>query len=84
MIGNVISFALSLVGVVLIIIFLYAGFLWMTAGGDTEKVKGARTMIMNAVIGLIIVAAAYALTRFIVAGVTGVSSGAQNVQTAPR
>lgn len=76
-IGNVIFTLLSFVGVVLLIIMLYAGFQWMTAGGDSKKVIDARGRIMNAIIGLVIIAASYAIVNFVIEQVSGVSGGTQ-------
>lgn len=39
--------------------------MWMTAGGDEQKVTKAKDLITQAVIGLIVVLAAYAITAFI-------------------
>lgn len=64
-IGKIIGIALSLVGVVFLVLMIYGGFLWMTAGGEAEKVKKAKGIIINAIIGLIIVLASYAITFFI-------------------
>ena len=44
---------------------LYAGFLWMTSSGDETKVTKAKGLMVNAVIGLAIVLAAYAITYFV-------------------
>jgi hypothetical protein len=74
-IGNVIRVAITLVGVVLLLLLLYAGFLWMTAGGDTEKVKKARGMIFNAIVGMIIIVLAYAITDFVIQQLAGVTGG---------
>jgi hypothetical protein len=36
-IGNLINAVLSLIGILLLVYLLYAGFLWMTAGGEDKK-----------------------------------------------
>ncbi|MBU2509262.1 hypothetical protein KKE33_02705 [Patescibacteria group bacterium] len=64
-IGNIINVALGFLGIVLLAYLLYAGFLWMTAGGETEKVTKAQDMIKNAIIGLIIIIAAFAISNFV-------------------
>ncbi|GEM_PF-797809 len=61
-----INIALSLIGVALIGYVLYAGFLWMTAGGEDEQIKSARTMIRNAVIGVVIIGSSYTLATMVV------------------
>ena len=65
LIGLVIKGALSLVGVIFLLLIVIGGFKWMTSGGNADKVKQARQTIFNAVIGVIIVVAAYAITYFI-------------------
>ncbi len=66
LIGNLIGAALGLLGVILVCIIIYAGFLWMTAQGNDEKVKQAKKMISNAVIGMVLIFAAYAITNFVI------------------
>lgn len=65
-IGNVISIALSFIGVILLVILVYAGFLWLTAGGNEEQVGRAKKLIKNGIIGLTISLAAYLITSFVV------------------
>ncbi len=64
--GNVISVALSLVGVVFIGIIIYGGYLWGTARGNEERVERGRKLIFEATIGVIIIFGAYFLTAFII------------------
>ncbi len=64
-VGQIIGFVLSFVGVLFLILMIYAGLTWMTAGGNKEQVSKAKTLMINAVLGLIVVMGAYALTAFI-------------------
>jgi len=63
--GQIISVVLSFVGVLYLILMIYAGITWMTAQGNEQQVTKAKSLLMNAVIGIIIVFAAYALVAFI-------------------
>jgi hypothetical protein len=74
-IGGLISQALGLLGLVLLGILIYAGFLWMTAQGDDTKVKKAKDMIFQGVIGLIIVVAAYAIADFVIGSLGNATTG---------
>ncbi len=56
---------LGLLAIIFLILMIMAGFNWMTAGGDEAKVKKAQDTIKTAIIGLLIVLAAYAITYFI-------------------
>jgi hypothetical protein len=64
-VGNIIGYALGLLGVVFTILIIYAGYLWMTAQGNEEQIGKAKKMLLNAVIGMIIIAAAYAISNFV-------------------
>jgi len=64
-IGVVIKVALSLIGVVFIILMVYGGYNWMTAAGEEEKVRKAKDTIWRAVIGLIITIGSYAIWAWI-------------------
>jgi len=84
LIGRIIYILLGTLGVVFLGILLYAGYLWMTAGGEEKKTAEAKNWIKNAVIGLIIIASAFAITNFIMSqlqavieggGVSGVAPG---------
>jgi len=74
-VGNLIGQALTLVGVLLLGLMLYGGILWMTAGGDKGKVEKATSVIKNAVIGLIVIVLAYALSNFIVLSLGNATTG---------
>lgn len=65
-VGKVINVALGIIGLVLIVLIVYSGWKWMVAGGNDEQVKAARDTIINAVIGLAIILAAYAITTFVI------------------
>ena len=64
-VGNIIGAALSFIGLLFFILMIYGGVTWMTAGGNQQQVDKAKSLITSAVIGLIIVMAAYAVTSFI-------------------
>lgn len=64
-IGVAIATVMGILGVVLVIYILWAGWQWMTAGSDAGKVTKAKDQIKNAVIGLAIVFISYAITRFV-------------------
>lgn len=58
-ISSVYSFALTIVGIAVFIRILYAGFLMLTAAGNSSKWGDAKTKMQNAVIGTILLLAAY-------------------------
>lgn len=74
-IGRVIQTLLGFVGLIAFILVIYAGFLWMTAGGSEEKVKKAKEILRNAVIGMAIVFSSYAITEFVLRQITQGTTG---------
>lgn len=62
-IGTAVKAILSFVGVIFLILMIYGGYLWMTASGNEQQVEKAKNIIIRSVIGLIIVMAAYTITR---------------------
>lgn len=72
-ISKIINGVLSLIGLVFVVLIIYSGIIWMTAGGQEKKVEEAKGTIKQSIIGLIVVLGAYALSYFIV---NALSSGA--------
>lgn len=65
-IANLINVILQISGIILILYIIYAGYLWMTAGGEEEQVTKAKTIISACVMGLLIVLSAYSLASFVI------------------
>jgi hypothetical protein len=53
-------------GVVAFAYLVYSGFLYLTAGGNAESAKKGQQGILNAIIGLVIIALAYTITTAMV------------------
>ncbi len=64
-VGLLISGVLGLLGVILVVLIIYAGWLWMSAQGEADQVTKAKDIMKNAIIGLIIIACAYAISDFV-------------------
>ncbi|MBI5221585.1 MAG: hypothetical protein HY979_02155 [Candidatus Magasanikbacteria bacterium] len=60
-----IKILLGLLGTIFLCLTLYAGYLWMTAGGNEDDVTKAKTLLTQAVIGLIIILLSYSITIFV-------------------
>ena len=73
MAGSIINVVLGFLGILLLFYMLYAGFLWMTAGGDTKKVEKAQSIITQAIIGLLIIVMAFAISNFVLGSLINVS-----------
>jgi hypothetical protein len=64
-IGAIIGTFLSFLGIIFLSLIMYGGFIWMTAGGNETKVIKAKQVLQQAIIGVIIVMAAYSITAFV-------------------
>ena len=65
LIANIINIFSIIVGIVAVIMIVFGGFKFITSGGDSAKVTAARNTVLYAVIGLIIVALAQIIARFV-------------------
>lgn len=81
--SKIISIALSFLGIFFFVLAFYAGFIWMTAKGDQTKVQKAKDTLVDSLVGLIIVIAAYAISYFVISALqTGIISfDSSTVQT---
>lgn len=64
-VNNVLRAALGIVGAVALLMFVYGGFLWLTSGGSTDRVKRGKDVMVWAAIGLAIVFASATLVSFV-------------------
>ena len=65
MVNEIISIVLAVVGVLAVIYLIYGGIQYVTAGGEAEKATKGRTTITNAIIGIVLVAASYAIFTYV-------------------
>lgn len=79
-VARIINISLSLLGVIVVVIIVYAGFEWMTAGGSEDKVADAKKRITYAIIGLAIILSAYAITNFVVKNLYQATNNAAYIQ----
>ncbi len=77
-IAKIIRAVLGFLGVLALAIMLYGGFIYMTAGGNEEKVLQAKKILINGVIGLVIILSSFAIAQFVInklSEATGIVSG---------
>ena len=63
---SIIQVALGFLGLIAVVVVLYAGYLWMTSNGEPAKVDKAKKVLVSAFIGLIIVLMAFGITQFVI------------------
>lgn len=71
--GRVIQTILSLIGILFLGLAIYGGIQWMTAQGNEKSLTQAKGILENAIVGLIIVMAAYALSYFVLKSIASQS-----------
>lgn len=74
-IGNVVSGLLGVFGAVFLALIMWGGVQYMFAQGDTTKVKSATQTLQNAILGLLVVAASYAIAQFVLTTISGATTG---------
>ncbi|MCL2037522.1 pilin [Candidatus Saccharibacteria bacterium] len=62
---NILNLAYFILGMVAVIFIIMAGYRYLTANGDPAKAQKAMQTILYAVIGLVVVVAAFAITNFV-------------------
>ena len=82
-INAVLSWVMVISALLVFFYLIWGGFDWITSGGDKGRTDKAREKIMAAVIGLIIVAASYAVVNLVVRflGFSGLNDVFTNVRT---
>lgn len=65
LIQQIFTWSLALLGIAVFVMIFYAGFLWLTAAGNTARVGEARSRITNAVFGAIILLSSYLILNTI-------------------
>ncbi|NQU78103.1 Ig-like domain-containing protein [Candidatus Falkowbacteria bacterium] len=65
-IAKIIRWVLGFLGLIALILLIYAGFMWMTSAGNPERIEKAKKIMISAVIGMLIIVTAFAITTFLI------------------
>jgi len=77
-ISVLIQTVLGFLGIVFLALTIMAGFKWMSSQGNEDEIKKAKSSLKNAIIGLLIVIAAYAITYSVFNYLPFASNGSGN------
>lgn len=66
--AKIVRAALGVIGIVLVLLIMYAGWLYLSAAGDSDKVDRAKRLLTQAAIGTAIIFSAFAITQFVLNG----------------
>lgn len=68
-VAGIMKVFLSLLGIIFLVLLVLAGYKWMSSQGNDEKVKEAIEQIKTAVIGLLVIMAAYGITDLVLSAI---------------
>lgn len=68
-VGNILGAVYFLAGIVAVIVIIIGGIRYVVSNGDSGQVQSAKNTVTYAVVGLIVVLAAAAITQFVINGV---------------
>ena len=66
LVDRIIQYIFILVIPITAIMFAYAGFIYLTSGGNTEKLKIAKKIMLNVLIGIVVIMAAWLIVKTVV------------------
>ena len=80
--ANLVTAIVSIAGIALFVMLLVGGFKFLFSAGDQKQLEEARGTITNAIMGLVVIVAAYLILRTIATftGVTGLTNFNLNIQ----
>ncbi len=74
-ISKVTSAFIGFLGVIATFLIIYAGYLWMTAGGDDSKIEKSKNIIKQVIVGFIVLSLAYGIIAYVFYAITIAGSG---------
>jgi len=75
LVGGLITIILGILGVIFLLLVIYAGFTWMTSVGNEKTVTKAKNILVQATVGLVITISAYALSSYIFGAIEFATGG---------
>lgn len=75
LLNNVVNVFSAIVGIIAVIMIIVGGLRYITSGGDSSRVGAAKTTIIYALVGLVVVVLAQLIVHFVINQAAGVSGG---------
>ncbi len=72
--AGIVALATGTIGVIFLVLTVYAGILWMTAAGNDEKIGKAKKFFVDGVIGFVIAMSAFSITQLVTQRVVNATS----------
>jgi hypothetical protein len=74
---NVSKLLLGLLGSVTLLVFVYGGFVWLTAAGNSQRIEHGRKVFEGALVGFLLVLSSWLIIYFVAAALVGAPPGAE-------
>lgn len=65
-VGRIIKWVVGLIGVILVAMFIYGGVAYATSAGNEDRVETGKKIMMYSIMGILIVAIAFAATDYVI------------------
>ncbi len=65
-VSNTLNIIFGFIGILAVSFIMYGGYLWVTSGGEQDKAKKAQGLLVDAVIGLVVLATVWALSYIVI------------------
>ena len=75
-ISTIIRWVLGIIGVLLVALFVYGGVLYATSAGNEDRVETGKRVMIYAIIGTVIVFAAFVISDYVISALISTNSGA--------
>lgn len=66
LLSRAINAMIGFMGSIALILYIYAGLIWMSASGNSEKVSKAKNILVWTTLGIVAMAASYMIIRFVI------------------
>ena len=74
-VAGFINIFIGLLGIIFVVLVIYAGWLRVASQGDAGKVEKSNKLLIQSTIGIVIIVAAYAISNFVISAVVQSTSG---------
>ncbi|MGI6314495.1 MAG: IPT/TIG domain-containing protein [Patescibacteria group bacterium] len=64
-VAKIIRAVLGLLGLIAVIVVIYGGFVYLTSGGEEDKIAKGKKILINGVIGLVIILMSFIIVQFL-------------------
>lgn len=68
--ATIIRIFILILTIIFFILVVYGGYTWMMAQGEEDRVNKGKGILRNGIVGIVIIFASYAITRYVLLSIT--------------